>query len=243
MMANDIRGWLGPKFSWHVSYGWEKTRKKFNQENWPDRGSNPGSLCERQRQILGRNEQKTTGSIWYVDIKKDGTCKMDRQNKKCSWAIKRRIKKNNAETDKKEEKKLAGPLVKKELPAEGRSRRNGKRRQEKISDDRQYYGKWTIRRYERKAEKRVEWKMLSLQWKTCPWAEQYDIYTVYIQGVKNSVYKLWGFVEETKRNPSVMWQISDRFSVSSLKGLTQDGFTEVVENVVRLHYSTAGICV
>ena len=28
----------------------------------------------------------------------------------------------------------------------------------------------------RKAEKRVEWKMLSLQCKTCPWAEHYDIY-------------------------------------------------------------------
>ena len=26
----------------------------------------------------------------------------------------------------------------------------------------------------RKAEKRVEWRMLSLQWNTCPWAEQYD---------------------------------------------------------------------
>ena len=28
-------------------------------------------------------------------------------------------------------------------------------------------------------------------------------------------YKLWGFVEEIKRNPFVMWQISERFSVSS----------------------------
>ena len=26
----------------------------------------------------------------------------------------------------------------------------------------------------RKAEKRVEWRMLSLQWKTCHWAEHYD---------------------------------------------------------------------
>ena len=37
-----------------------------------------------------------------------------------------------------------------------------------------------------------------------------------IQGVKNSVYKLWGVVEEIKWYPFVMWQISDRFSVSSL---------------------------
>ena len=44
---------------------------------------------------------------------------------------------------KKEEKKLAGSLAEKELPAEGCSRRNGKReessRQKKISDDRQHY--------------------------------------------------------------------------------------------------------
>ena len=26
----------------------------------------------------------------------------------------------------------------------------------------------------RKTEKRVEWRMVSLQWKTCPWAEHYD---------------------------------------------------------------------
>ena len=26
----------------------------------------------------------------------------------------------------------------------------------------------------RKAENRVEWRMLSLQWKICPWAEHYD---------------------------------------------------------------------
>ena len=35
-------------------------------------------------------------------------------------------RKNNAGTDKEEEMKLAGPLAKKELPAEGCSRRNGK---------------------------------------------------------------------------------------------------------------------
>ena len=48
---------------------------------------------------------------------------MDRQNKKrCSCARKSRIRKNNAGTDKEEGKKLAGPLAKKELPAEGCSR-------------------------------------------------------------------------------------------------------------------------
>ena len=44
---------------------------------------------------------------------------------------------------KEEEKKLAGPLAKKKLPAEGSSRKNGKweesLRQKKISDD-----KWTV---------------------------------------------------------------------------------------------------
>ena len=52
---------------------------------------------------------------------------MDRQNKKCSCARKSGRSKNNAESYQEEKKKLAGPLVKKELPAEGCSRRNGKR--------------------------------------------------------------------------------------------------------------------
>ena len=48
---------------------------------------------------------------------------MDRQNKKCSCARKSGGKKNDAGTDKEEEKKLAGHLAKKKLPAEGCSRR------------------------------------------------------------------------------------------------------------------------
>ena len=58
-----------------------------------------------------------------------------------------------AGTDKEEEKKLAGPLAKKELSAEGSSRRYGKweesSRQKKISDDRQHYDKWTVLRYKK----------------------------------------------------------------------------------------------
>ena len=57
---------------------------------------------------------------------KAGACKMDRQNKKYSFDTKSGRRKNNAGTDKEEEKKLAGPLAKKELPAVGCSRRNGK---------------------------------------------------------------------------------------------------------------------
>ena len=49
-------------------------------------------------------------------MEKDGACKMDRQNKKCSCDRKSGRRKNNAGTDKEEEKKLAGQLAKKELP-------------------------------------------------------------------------------------------------------------------------------
>ena len=60
--------------------------------------------------------------------------------------------KNNSVFDKEEEKKLAMPLAKKELSAEGCSRRIGKReegsRQKKISDDRQHHDKWTVLGYE-----------------------------------------------------------------------------------------------
>ena len=59
--------------------------------------------------------------------------------------------KNNAGADKEEEKKLAEPLAKKELSAEGCSRRWEKSsRQKKISDDRQHYDKWTVCTYEKK---------------------------------------------------------------------------------------------
>ena len=72
--------------------------------------------------------------------------------KNCSSAGKSGRRKKNAGTDK-EERKLTGPLAKKELPAEGCSRRDGKReegsRQTKISDDSQHHDKWTICRYEK----------------------------------------------------------------------------------------------
>ena len=52
------------------------------------------------------------------------------------------------ELTKKEENKLAGPVAKKELPAEKYSRRNGKREEDsrynKISDERQHHDKWTV---------------------------------------------------------------------------------------------------
>ena len=78
-------------------------------------------------------------------------------------------RKNNAGTDKAEEKKLAGPLAKKELPAEGCSRRqamvSGKkvrgRRRYQMIDNIMVNGLYDDTK--RKAEKRVEWRMLSLQ--------------------------------------------------------------------------------
>ena len=73
---------------------------------------------------------------------------------------------NNAGTDKEEEKKLARPLAKKELSAEGYSRRNGKGK--KVRGRRyQMIDNFMINElYEdtkRKAEKGVEWRRLSLQ--------------------------------------------------------------------------------
>ena len=74
---------------------------------------------------------------------------MDRLNKKFSCARKSGKRKNNAGTDKKE------------LPAEGCSRRYGKWEEssrQKKSDDRQHYDKWTVWRYEKEGweEGRVE---------------------------------------------------------------------------------------
>ena len=71
-------------------------------------------------------------------MKKNGACKIDRQNKKCGCARKSGRRKNNAGTNK-EEEKLAGSLANKELPAEGCSRRNGTREEisrQKMSDNR-----------------------------------------------------------------------------------------------------------
>ena len=73
-------------------------------------------------------------------------------DKKCSCARKSGRRKNNAGTDKEEEKKLARPLAK-GLFAEGCSRMNGKweesSRQKKISDDRQHHDKLTVSRYKK----------------------------------------------------------------------------------------------
>ena len=98
-------------------------------------------------------------------MEKDGACKMDRQN--CSCARKTGRRKNNARTDKEEEKKLAGTPAKKELLLEGaiegmvnRKEVRGRRRYQMI-DKIMINGVYEDTK--RKSEKRVEWRMLSLQ--------------------------------------------------------------------------------
>ena len=46
IMANDIRGWMGPDICLTVE---ENPGQNLNQENLPDRESNPDPLTERQR--------------------------------------------------------------------------------------------------------------------------------------------------------------------------------------------------
>ena len=100
-------------------------------------------------------------------MEKDGAYKIDRQNKKCSNARKSGRRKNNAGTDNEEKKKLARPLAKNELPADGCSRKNvnGKkdhsRRRYQIIDNIMINGLYEDTK--RKAEKKVELRMLSLQ--------------------------------------------------------------------------------
>ena len=74
---------------------------------------------------LRRNEQKRLEAFeMWIWRRRD--CVKWTDKKKCSCARKSGRRKNNAGTDKEEEKKLIGILAKKELPAEGCSRRYGK---------------------------------------------------------------------------------------------------------------------
>ena len=76
---------------------------------------------------LRRNEQKQLEAFEMWIWRRLESVKWTDKIKKCSCVRKSGRRKNNAGTDKEEEKKLAGPLAKKELPTEGCSRRNGKR--------------------------------------------------------------------------------------------------------------------
>ena len=71
---------------------------------------------------LRRNEQKELEAFEIWVWRRMERVKWTDKIKKCSCARKCRRRKNSAGTDKEEEKKLAGPLAKKELPAEECSR-------------------------------------------------------------------------------------------------------------------------
>ena len=53
MMAHDIRGWLGPKFFWHLSYGSGKPRKTSSRKTDPT-GCRTRARCERVNGITLR---------------------------------------------------------------------------------------------------------------------------------------------------------------------------------------------
>ena len=97
---------------------------------------------------LRRNEQKQLGAFEMWIWRKMKRVKWTDKIKKNSCTRKSGRRKNNAGTDKEEEKKLPESLAKKELPDEGCAIRNGKReeswRQKKISGDRQHYDKLTV---------------------------------------------------------------------------------------------------
>ena len=86
---------------------------------------------------------KNTGSIRDIDMEKDGACKTDRQNKKCSCAKSIGEGRKKMQRIKKRKRNWLGHWLRRNC-----SRRNAKReessRQKKISNDRQHYGIWTV---------------------------------------------------------------------------------------------------
>ena len=55
MMANDIQGWMGPKFSWHLSYSWKNTMEKTSTRKIGPTGD--------RMQVLWR-----WCSLWYMTL-------------------------------------------------------------------------------------------------------------------------------------------------------------------------------
>ena len=80
----------------------------------------------------------------------------------------------------------------------GRRRRRRRRRYEMIDN---IMINWLYEGTKKKAEKRVEWRMLNLQWKTCPWAEHCDIY-IYIYYRRNAT--TW---RANSLYSKLMWQV------------------------------------
>ena len=100
-------------------------------------------------------------------MEKDGACEMDRQNKKWSCARKSGSRKNNAGTDKEQEKNRLGHwlrrncLLKDALEGMVNGKKVRGRRRYQMKDNIMINGLYADTK--KKAEKRVEWRMLSLQ--------------------------------------------------------------------------------
>ena len=121
---------------------------------------------------------KTTGSIWDVGMEKDGECKIDRQNKKCSCGRRLGEGRIMLKVIRKKKRNLLGHwlrrncLLKDALEGTGNGKNvRGRRRYQMIDN---IMINWLYEDMKRKAEKRVDWRMPSFQWKICPWAEHYD---------------------------------------------------------------------
>ena len=103
---------------------------------------------------------------------------MDRQNKKCNSARKSGEGRIMLELTMKRKRNWLGYCLRKncllkdvlEGMVNGKKVRGTRRYQ--MIDNTMINGLYEDTK--RKAEKRVEWRMLSLQLKTCPWAEHYD---------------------------------------------------------------------
>ena len=126
---------------------------------------------------------KTIGSISDVDMEKDGACKMDRQKKSVlqERMVERRIP---LELIKKRKRnwldhwRRRNCLLKDALEEMVNGMKVRGRIRYQILDNIMINGLYEDTR--RKAKKRVEWRMLSLQWKTCPLAEHCDWLIIFV---------------------------------------------------------------
>ncbi|KAJ4445236.1 hypothetical protein ANN_07037 [Periplaneta americana] len=133
----------------------------------------------RKKSICGPLEKElrkrlATCFVWSVALYGAETWTLRRSEEKrietfeiWIWSRMERVKKNDAETDQKEKKELAGLLAEKKLPTERCTGRNGERdkssgrRRYRIIDDFKIYGSYEETK--RKAENRKDWRMLGLQ--------------------------------------------------------------------------------
>ena len=90
-------------------------------------------------------------------------------------------------------------MAKKELPAEGCYRRNGKReessRQKKVSDDRQHYDKWTEWKYEKEGweegwAENAEFTVKDLPLGRTLWLIEYSFHALDVRDFFNDVFQI-----------------------------------------------------